>query len=126
MIHQNITPDISLCILQTLIENGLRERVILRVDGGLKSGVDVMMAAAIGADEYGFGSLAMIATGCVMARICHTNNCPVGVASQVYSGFLLEPFNHFNPPQLLSFLRFLSHVIILAGRVTCPVSWCAW
>lgn len=69
--------------LQTLIENGLRERVILRVDGGFKSGVDVMMAAALGADEYGFGSVAMIATGCVMARICHTNNCPVGVASQV-------------------------------------------
>ncbi|XP_031396652.1 ferredoxin-dependent glutamate synthase, chloroplastic [Punica granatum] len=67
---------------QTLIENGLRERVVLRVDGGFKSGVDVMMAAAMGADEYGFGSIAMIATGCVMARICHTNNCPVGVASQ--------------------------------------------
>ncbi|XP_078442782.1 ferredoxin-dependent glutamate synthase, chloroplastic-like isoform X2 [Wolffia australiana] len=67
---------------QTLIENGLRERVILRVDGGLKSGVDVLMAAAMGADEYGFGSVAMIATGCVMARVCHTNNCPVGVASQ--------------------------------------------
>ncbi|CAN1259861.1 Ferredoxin-dependent glutamate synthase, chloroplastic [Linum perenne] len=67
---------------QTLIENGLRERVILRVDGGFKSGFDVMMAAAMGADEYGFGSVAMIATGCVMARICHTNNCPVGVASQ--------------------------------------------
>ena len=69
--------------IQTLIENGLRERVILRVDGGFKSGVDVLMAAAMGADEYGFGSVAMIATGCVMARICHTNNCPVGVASQV-------------------------------------------
>ncbi|NP_001311623.1 ferredoxin-dependent glutamate synthase, chloroplastic [Capsicum annuum] len=67
---------------QTLIENRLRERVVLRVDGGFKSGFDVMMAAAMGADEYGFGSVAMIATGCVMARICHTNNCPVGVASQ--------------------------------------------
>ncbi|XP_073222025.1 ferredoxin-dependent glutamate synthase, chloroplastic isoform X2 [Cicer arietinum] len=67
---------------QTLVENGLRERVILRVDGGFRSGVDVMMAAIMGADEYGFGSVAMIATGCVMARICHTNNCPVGVASQ--------------------------------------------
>ncbi|KAK9125021.1 hypothetical protein Scep_013867 [Stephania cephalantha] len=67
---------------QTLIANGLRERVILRVDGGFKSGVDVLMAAVMGADEYGFGSVAMIATGCVMARICHTNNCPVGVASQ--------------------------------------------
>uniref|UniRef100_A0A0E0QC76 glutamate synthase (ferredoxin) n=1 Tax=Oryza rufipogon TaxID=4529 RepID=A0A0E0QC76_ORYRU len=53
-----------------------------RVDGGFRSGLDVLMAAAMGADEYGFGSVAMIATGCVMARICHTNNCPVGVASQ--------------------------------------------
>lgn len=43
----------------------------------------MVMAATMGADEYGFGSVAMIATGCVMARICHTNNCPVGVASQV-------------------------------------------
>lgn len=60
----------------------------LRVDGGFKSGVDVVLAAAMGADEYGFGSIAMIATGCVMARICHTNNCPVGVASQVNSYFL--------------------------------------
>lgn len=67
---------------QSLISNSLRERVALRVDGGFKSGVDVIMAAAMGADEFGFGSLAMIATGCVMARICHTNNCPVGVASQ--------------------------------------------
>ncbi|CAN8284734.1 unnamed protein product [Cochlearia groenlandica] len=67
---------------KTLIGNGLRERVILRVDGGFKSGVDVLIAAAMGGDEYGFGTLAMIATGCIMARICHTNNCPVGVASQ--------------------------------------------
>lgn len=67
---------------QDLLQNGLRERVMLRVDGGFKSGVDVMIAAAMGADEYGFGTVAMIATGCIMARICHTNNCPVGVASQ--------------------------------------------
>lgn len=67
---------------QTLLANGLRERVVLRVDGGFKSGADVMIAAAMGADEFGFGSIAMIATGCIMARICHTNNCPVGVASQ--------------------------------------------
>uniref|UniRef100_A0A0E0EFJ4 Ferredoxin-dependent glutamate synthase, chloroplastic n=1 Tax=Oryza meridionalis TaxID=40149 RepID=A0A0E0EFJ4_9ORYZ len=72
----------QLACLQTLIQNGLRERVVLRVDGGFRSGLDVLMAAAMGADEYGFGSVAMIATGCVMARICHTNNCPVGVASQ--------------------------------------------
>ncbi|KAI4965209.1 hypothetical protein ZWY2020_055235 [Hordeum vulgare] len=51
---------------QTLIQNGLRERVVLRVDGGFRSGLDVLLAAAMGADEYGFGSVAMIATGCVM------------------------------------------------------------
>jgi glutamate synthase (ferredoxin) len=67
---------------QTLNANGLRERVVLRADGGFKSGYDVMMAALMGADEYGFGTVAMIATGCIMARICHTNNCPVGVATQ--------------------------------------------
>jgi glutamate synthase (ferredoxin) len=66
----------------SLTQNQLRDRVILRADGGLRNGRDVMMSALLGADEYGFGTLAMIATGCIMARICHTNNCPVGVASQ--------------------------------------------
>lgn len=67
---------------QTLVDNELRNRVILRVDGGLKNGRDIIIAAALGADEFGFGTVAMIATGCIMARICHTNDCPVGVASQ--------------------------------------------
>jgi len=66
----------------TLVQNELRERVVLRVDGGVRTGLDVLKAAAMGADEYGFGTVAMIATGCIMARVCHTNNCPVGVASQ--------------------------------------------
>ena len=47
------------------------------------SGRDILISAALGADEFGFGTVAMIATGCIMARVCHTNNCPVGVASQV-------------------------------------------
>ncbi|MBD1908162.1 glutamate synthase-related protein [Funiculus sociatus GB2-A5] len=67
---------------RVLMENELRSRVILRVDGGFKSGWDVIIAALMGGEEYGFGSIAMIAEGCIMARICHTNNCPVGVASQ--------------------------------------------
>jgi glutamate synthase (ferredoxin) len=66
----------------TLLKNGLRERVLLRVDGGLKSGWDVVMAAALGAEEFGFGTIALIAEGCIMARICHTNKCPVGVTTQ--------------------------------------------
>lgn len=67
---------------QVLAENKLREKVLLRVDGGLRTGRDIVIAALMGAEEFGFGTIAMIATGCVMARICHTNNCPVGVASQ--------------------------------------------
>jgi glutamate synthase (ferredoxin) len=67
---------------RVLMENQLRDRVLLRADGGFKTGWDVMMAALMGAEEYGFGSVAMIAEGCIMARICHTNNCPVGVATQ--------------------------------------------
>jgi glutamate synthase (ferredoxin) len=67
---------------RVLMENSLRDRVILRVDGGLKSGWDVLIGALMGAEEFGFGSIAMIAEGCIMARICHTNNCPVGIASQ--------------------------------------------
>lgn len=67
---------------RVLMENKLRSRVILRVDGGFKTGWDVVMGALMGGEEYGFGSIAMIAEGCIMARICHTNNCPVGVATQ--------------------------------------------
>ncbi|KAM3113289.1 glutamate synthase large subunit [Phormidesmis sp. 146-33] len=67
---------------RVLMQNQLRDRVTLRVDGGIKTGWDVVMAALMGGEEYGFGSIAMIAEGCIMARICHTNNCPVGVASQ--------------------------------------------
>lgn len=67
---------------QVLLDNNLRSKVLLRVDGGLRTGKDIIVAALMGAEEFGFGTVAMIATGCVMARICHTNNCPVGVASQ--------------------------------------------
>jgi len=77
----NASPMVCL-LVQSLTQNELREKVILRADGGMRSGKDVMLAAALGADEYGFGTVAMIATGCIMARVCHTNNCPVGVASQ--------------------------------------------
>ncbi len=65
-----------------LIDNGLRERIRVRVDGGLKTGKDVIIAALLGAEEYGFGTETMIATGCVMARQCHLNTCPTGVATQ--------------------------------------------
>lgn len=65
-----------------LFNNGLRDRVVLRVDGGIRTGRDVLVGAMMGAEEYGFGTIAMISEGCVMARVCHLNTCPVGVTSQ--------------------------------------------
>jgi len=65
-----------------LIRAGFRRRVRLRVDGGFKFGRDVVMAALLGADEFGFGTSALLAIGCVMARQCHLNTCPAGIATQ--------------------------------------------
>ena len=67
---------------QVLLANSLRERVILRVDGGIRSGWEVVLAAMLGAEEYSFASIALVAAGCIMARVCHTNNCPIGITSQ--------------------------------------------
>jgi glutamate synthase domain-containing protein 3 len=67
---------------QVLVGNGLRSRVRLRVDGGMKIGRDIVIAALLGADEFGFGTAAVVALGCVMARQCHLNTCPVGIATQ--------------------------------------------
>ncbi len=66
----------------TLIKTGLRARVRLRADGGFKFARDVVMASLLGADEFGFGTAALLAMGCVMARQCHLNTCPVGIATQ--------------------------------------------
>ncbi len=67
---------------QTLMMNGLRERVVLECDGQLKTGHDVAVACMLGAEEFGFGTLALVALGCVMMRVCHLNTCPVGIATQ--------------------------------------------
>ncbi|MGZ8652166.1 MAG: glutamate synthase large subunit, partial [Actinomycetota bacterium] len=65
-----------------LAESGLRSRVRLRIDGGLKTGRDVMVAALLGADEFSFGTAALLAEGCLMVRTCHLDTCPVGIATQ--------------------------------------------
>ncbi|MEQ8601319.1 MAG: glutamate synthase large subunit [Devosia sp.] len=67
---------------QTLVLNRLRSRVRLQVDGGLKTGRDVLIGAILGADEFGFSTAPLIAAGCIMMRKCHLNTCPVGVATQ--------------------------------------------
>ncbi len=67
---------------QVLMMNGLRNRVTLRTDGGMKTGRDIVIAAILGAEEFNFGTAALIAAGCAMFRVCHQNTCPVGVATQ--------------------------------------------
>ncbi len=67
---------------QVLMMNDLRGRVVLRTDGGMKTGRDIIIAALLGAEEYNFGTAALIAAGCAMFRVCHLNTCPVGVATQ--------------------------------------------
>jgi glutamate synthase domain-containing protein 2 len=66
---------------QVLVMNDLRGKVTLTVDGGFQRGFDVVVAAMLGAEEYGFGTSVLVALGCVMARQCHLNTCPVGIAS---------------------------------------------
>jgi glutamate synthase (ferredoxin) len=91
-----------------LMENKLRDRVLLRVDGGFKTGWDVVIAALMGGEEYGFGTAAMIAEGCIMARVCHTNKCPVGVTSQMES--LRKRFPG-TPENVVNFLYFVAEEI---------------
>jgi len=67
---------------QTLVLNGLRGRIAVQVDGGLRTGRDVVVAALLGADEFGFATAPLIAAGCIMMRKCHLNTCPVGIATQ--------------------------------------------
>ncbi|MFI7612954.1 glutamate synthase large subunit [Nonomuraea terrae] len=67
---------------QTLLLNGLRDRIVVQVDGQLKTGRDVVIAALLGAEEYGFATAPLVVSGCVMMRVCHLDTCPVGVATQ--------------------------------------------
>jgi glutamate synthase domain-containing protein 2/glutamate synthase domain-containing protein 1/glutamate synthase domain-containing protein 3 len=93
---------------QVLVANRLRERVRLRVDGGLKTGRDVVLAALLGAEEFGFGTSALVAVGCIMARQCHLDTCPVGVASQREE--LRRRFPG-KPEHLISFLLFVAEQV---------------
>ena len=67
---------------QTLLLNGLRDRVVVQTDGQLKTGRDVVIAALLGAEEYGFATAPLVVSGCIMMRVCHLDTCPVGVATQ--------------------------------------------
>ncbi len=67
---------------QTLVRNGLRDRIVVQVDGQMKTGRDVVIAALLGAEEFGFATAPLVVSGCVMMRVCHKDTCPVGVATQ--------------------------------------------
>ena len=67
---------------QVLVQNGLRDRIVVQTDGQLKTGRDVVIAALLGAEEFGFSTAPLVVMGCIMMRVCHLNTCPVGVATQ--------------------------------------------
>src|SRR6266849_1493155 len=89
----------------TLVRAGLRSRLSLRVDGGLKFSRDILIAAILGADEFGFGTASLLAIGCVMARQCHLNTCPVGIATQDET--LRTRFNG-KPEMVIAYFRALA------------------
>ena len=81
--HAGVPWEIGLAeTQQTLMRNDLRSRIIVQTDGQMRTGRDVVVAALLGADEYGFSTAPLIAQGCIMMRVCHLNTCPVGVATQ--------------------------------------------
>ena len=81
--HAGMPWELGLADTQrALCDNDLRDRVRIRVDGGMKTGRDIMMAALLGADEYSFGTALMLAEGCIMVRACHKDTCPAGIATQ--------------------------------------------
>jgi glutamate synthase (NADPH) large chain len=90
---------------QILTLNNLRHNVTLRTDGGLKTGRDVVMAAMMGAEEYGMGTSSLVAMGCIMVRQCHSNTCPVGVCSQDKS--LREKFTG-TPEKVVNLFKFVA------------------
>jgi glutamate synthase domain-containing protein 2/glutamate synthase domain-containing protein 3 len=92
----------------TLVRAGLRSRLSLRVDGGLKFSRDILIAAILGADEFGFGTASLLAIGCVMARQCHLNTCPVGIATQDEK--LRLRFNG-KPEMVVSYFRALAEEV---------------
>jgi len=90
---------------QTLVLNGLRSRVVLECDGQLKTARDVAIACLLGAEEFGFGTISLVALGCVMMRVCHLNTCPVGIATQ--DPELRKKFAG-RPEHLINLMRFIA------------------
>jgi glutamate synthase (NADPH/NADH) large chain len=93
---------------QTLLANGLRDRIVVQVDGQMKTGRDVIVAALLGAEEFGFATAPLVVSGCVMMRVCHLDTCPVGVATQ--NPELRKRFTG-QPEFVVTFLEFLAEQV---------------
>ncbi|TCN87911.1 glutamate synthase large subunit [Shewanella fodinae] len=94
---------------QSLVQNGLRHKIRLQVDGGLKTGTDVIKAALLGAESFGFGTVPMIALGCRYLRICHLNNCATGVATQDQK--LRDKHFHGLPERVMTYFQFVAEEV---------------
>ena len=93
---------------QTLLLNGLRDRIVVQTDGQLKTGRDVVIAALLGAEEYGFATAPLVVSGCIMMRVCHLDTCPVGVATQ--NPELREQFTG-KPEFVVNFFEFVAEEV---------------
>src|SRR4051794_22921765 len=99
---------------QTLLLNGLRDRIFVQVDGSMKTGRDVLIAALLGAEEFGFATAPLVVAGCIMMRVCHLDTCPVGVATQ--NPVLRQRFNG-SPDFVVTFFEYIAEEVreLLAG-----------
>ena len=93
---------------QTLLLNGLRDRIVVQVDGQLKTGRDVIIGALLGAEEYGFATAPLVVSGCIMMRVCHLDTCPVGVATQ--NRELRKKFSG-KPEFVINFFEFIAEEV---------------
>ena len=93
---------------QTLLANGLRDRIVVQTDGQLKTGRDVVIAALLGAEEFGFATAPLVVSGCIMMRVCHLDTCPVGVATQ--NPELRKRFDG-RPEYVVNFMRFIAEEV---------------
>lgn len=93
---------------QTLLENGLRDRIVVQADGQLKTGRDVVIATLLGAEEFGFATAPLVVSGCIMMRVCHLDTCPVGVATQ--NPELRRRFDG-RPEYVVNFMRFIAEEV---------------
>jgi len=93
---------------QTLMINGMRDRVVVQADGQMKTGRDVVIAALLGAEEFGFATAPLVVEGCIMMRVCHLDTCPVGVATQ--NPVLRERFSG-KPEYVVNFMRFIAEEV---------------